>query len=63
MWLGSWVAVAVVEPSSPIRPPAWELPYAMGAALESKKKKKKKKKKIEISQALPNKLTPSATKA
>ena len=33
----------------PIRPLAWELPYAMGAALGIKKKKKKKKKgKLEI---------------
>ena len=28
-----------------IRPPAWELPYAVGVALEMEKKKKKKKKK------------------
>ena len=31
--------------TAPIRPLAWEPPYAVGAALKSKKKKKKKKKK------------------
>ena len=35
MWLRSCIAVA------PIRPLAWEAPYAAGAALKSKKKKKK----------------------
>ena len=29
--------------TAPIRPPAWEPPYAMGAALEKAKRKKKKK--------------------
>ena len=29
--------------TAPIRPLAWELPYALGAALEKGKKKKKKK--------------------
>ena len=28
-----------------IRPPAWELPYALGEALKAKKKKEKRKKK------------------
>ena len=41
--------------TAPIRPLAWEPPYATGAALEKaerqkKKKKKRKKKKKEISQ-------------
>ena len=31
---------------APIRPLAWEPPYAMGAALKRQKDKKKKKKKI-----------------
>ena len=34
MWLRSHVAVAVVE----VQPLAWELPYAAGVALKSKKK-------------------------
>ena len=47
--LGSGVAVAVAA-AAPIRPLAWECPYAAGAALRSKtikklKKIKKKKKK------------------
>ena len=42
LWL--WCRPAAV---APIRPLAWELPYAMGAALKSKKTKKKKKKKKE----------------
>ena len=29
---------------APIRPIAWELPYAVGVALKSQKKKKRKKK-------------------
>ena len=32
-------------PAALIRPLAWELPYAVGAALKSKKKKKKEKEK------------------
>ena len=42
--------------TAPIRPLAWELPYAVGAASEKakrqkkKKKKKKRKKKKEMSQ-------------
>ena len=39
MWLGSHVAVAVVcrpAAAAPIRPLAWEPPYAAGAALKSK---------------------------
>ena len=45
--LRSGVAVTVVWPAvvAPIRPLAWEPPYAAGTALKSKKKKKKKKKK------------------
>ena len=38
LWL--WYRVAAV---APIQPLAWELPYAAGAALKSKKKKKKVK--------------------
>ena len=38
MWLWRRPAVAV-----PIRPFAWEIPYAKGAALKTKKKKGKKK--------------------
>jgi len=46
MRLGSCVAVALVQPTAgvataPIRPLAWESPYAVGVALEKKKKKKK----------------------
>ena len=35
-WLGSGIAVAVVRPVAiaPIRPLAWELPYAAGVALK-----------------------------
>jgi len=32
--------------TAPIRPPAWESPYAAGVALEKAKKKKKKKKEV-----------------
>ena len=39
--LGSAVAVIVVEAAAQIQLPAWELPYAMCAALKRKKKKKK----------------------
>ena len=43
-----WLSMAVVEAgsSSPIRPLAWELLYAAGAALKRTKKKKKKKKNL-----------------
>jgi len=34
--------------TAPIRPLAWESPYAVGAALEKEKRQKKKKKKKEI---------------
>ena len=44
LWL--WRRPAAV---APIRPLAWELPYATGAALKSQKKKKKKRKEKEIS--------------
>ena len=37
LWL--WCRLAFV---APIRPLAWELPYAVGIALKKKKKKKKK---------------------
>ena len=40
LWLRCRQAAA-----APIRPLAWELPYAAGAALEKEKKKTKKKKK------------------
>ena len=36
LWLWCWLAAA-----APIRPLAWEHPYAAGAALKGKKKKKK----------------------
>ena len=35
--LGPWCRPAA---AARIRPPAWELPYAMGTALKSKKRKK-----------------------
>jgi len=38
LWLCPWLAAA-----APIRPLAWELPYAPGADLKRKKKKKKGK--------------------
>ena len=41
LWLWHRLAVTAL-----IRPPAWEPPYAAGAALEKAKKKKKKKKKF-----------------
>ena len=34
--------------TAPIRPLAWEPPYAVGAALEMAKRQKKKKKKKEL---------------
>ena len=43
LWL--WYRPAA---AAPIRPLAWEPPYAMGAAIKRKKKKKKKKKKGEV---------------
>ena len=42
LWL--WCRPAA---TAPIRPPAWEPPYALGAALEKAKKDKIKKKKKE----------------
>ena len=44
-WLGSGVAVAVGRPvaAAPIRPLAWEPPYAVGEALTRQKKEKEKK--------------------
>ena len=47
LWL--WRRLAAV---APIRPRAWELPYAVGVALNSKKKLKNKK--IEAHQASPS---------
>ena len=48
--LGSGIAVAVavvrVVATAPIRPLAWEPPYAAGAAQRNSKKTKKKKKMI-----------------
>ena len=41
MWLGSQVAVALAA-TVPIGPLAWELPYAMGAALKRQKEKRYK---------------------
>ena len=34
LWLWLWLVAA-----APIRPPAWELPYATGAALKRQKKR------------------------
>ena len=44
MWLGSRIAVAVcrLAITAPIRPLAWELPYATGAYGKDKKKERKK---------------------
>ena len=41
MWLGSCVAVALPRPAAtaPMRPRAWEPPYATGVALEKTEKK------------------------
>ena len=51
MWLGCGIAVTVAlvwlwrraATAAPIRPLAWELPKAVGAALKSQKKRKKKR--------------------
>ena len=43
LWLRS--GIAGIGLIAPIRPLAWEPPYATGVALEGKKTKKKKKKK------------------
>jgi len=51
MRLGSRVAVVLVcrlVTTAPIRPLAWEPPYAEGAAQEKHKKTKKKKKKVMV---------------
>ena len=42
-----WLWCRPVAAIAPIGPLAWELPYAINVALESKKKKKKEKKKKE----------------
>ena len=39
LWLWLWLWLAAV---APMRPLAWETPYATGMALKGKKKKKKK---------------------
>ena len=44
LWLWLWLWLAA---TAPIRPLAWEPPYAVGAALEKAKSQKKKKKKKE----------------
>ena len=44
-WLWLWHRPAA---EAPIRPLAWELPYAIGAALKSKSKKKKQTKQTNI---------------
>ena len=46
-WLGSGIAMAVAQSPATalIRPLAWKLPYASGAALKTNKQAKKKKKK------------------
>ena len=45
--LGSHVAVdSRLVATAPIRPLAWESPYAVGAALEKAKRQKKKRKEI-----------------
>jgi len=45
MWLGSSVAVAVVQTSAaaPIRPLAWGLPYAAHAAIKKEGKGRERK--------------------
>ena len=40
MWLWLWLWCRPTA-AAPIRPLAWELPYAVGVALKSEKKKKK----------------------
>ena len=42
MWLVSHVAVPRPAAAALIRPLPWDLPYAIGAALKSKRKEKKK---------------------
>ena len=44
MWLDPTLLRLWQRPAAaaPIRPPAWEPPYAMGAALEEAKRQKKK---------------------
>ena len=46
-WLWLWCRLAAV---APVRPLAWELPYAAGAALKRRKKKKPKNKKQKTKQ-------------
>ena len=43
VWLWLWCRPAAI---TPVRPLAWEPPYAVGAALKKKKKKDKKNKKL-----------------
>ena len=61
MWLGSGVAVAVVcaDSCSSIRPLAWELPYAVNAALKRKRRKGRKEKNREKKTKNNNKARPT----
>ena len=43
LWLWHWPAAAAL-----IQPLAWELPYASGAALKSKKKNQKRKRNVGV---------------
>ena len=50
MWLGSFIAVAVVA-AALIRPLAWELPYASGAALKKRDKEKAERYSLSVLEA------------
>ena len=45
LWLWLWLRLATV---APIRPLAWELPYAAGTALEKAERQKKRTKKLKV---------------
>ena len=45
LWLWLWLWLATV---APIRPLAWELPYAAGTALEKAERQKKRTKKLKV---------------
>ena len=47
-WLWLWCRLAV---AAPIRPLAWELPYAIGAGLKRQKRKKEKERRKKGRQA------------
>ena len=51
LWLWLWLRL---QPAAvaPVRPLAWETPYATGSALKRQKKKKKKKKRKKDSMSL-----------